>query len=265
MTNDDRSHEPGKLEFKPDVKKLARLARFRRVALLITLALSGGALLLVITLQPRWDISDTVSYQHRLADREVSEEVKVAGGNGGRTPVTGEGIPASVDDGLANALRSAGVIYAQGETIVAQWRLVEGVVLYAAVQVNNVDEVLRRIGIARMVADSARTRMGEIELELKRLKEIMSGAVKAKIQISSVYRTANDFFAVLKEETDDRWAWLDAYEKAVRALAQGDEAEFDIKNNVAGGYLRKCEARRRRLYRMQTALEETFQRFTTGR
>ena len=54
MIDENLPEGPGKLEFKPDEKRLARLARFRRLVLLVTILLLGGTLLLTIMIQPRW-------------------------------------------------------------------------------------------------------------------------------------------------------------------------------------------------------------------
>ncbi len=262
MSGNEQSQEPGKLEFKPDYKQLARLARFRRLALLITLGLSIGALVMVIMIQPRWNISHTVPYQ--LNERPDNSGAVVSGSETMVSGIERGGFPVA-DDGLTRVLKSAMIVYAAGDTVIAQWRRAEGLVLYSVVRADNVDEVLRRIEIARMLGDSARGGLERMQQELDRLRDVMTGAVKDKVQISSVYRASCDFSALVKEEMADRLAWLDAYERAVRALGAGDEAEFEVKGNVAGGYLRKCETRQRRLLRTKMALDEVLQRFRGNR
>lgn len=251
---DDRLPEgPGKLEFKPDERRLAKLARFRRVVLLLTIFLLGGVLLLLILIQPKWMMVEVAVKPERL-------NTGIAG-RGGETSASPAFPPATISDAeriKATVISSGGTVDTSAKMAIAMWQRAETLVLDGLLERDGVDEVLEQISVAKIINDSARNLLNQAKVELTRLQSLTNSSAKS-VSLRAFLSAARDFLALVEEEATDRQAWLDAYETALRSFASGDKAEYEIKGNVAGGYLRKCEVRRRRLVRAGARLTEAWE------
>jgi hypothetical protein len=67
----------------------------------------------------------------------------------------------------------------------------------------------------------------------------------------------------LAEEADDQYQYLRSMEAAATALAQGDGATFDVKQNVANSYRRRSETRQRGIRRLQGQFQEAVRTLTS--
>ncbi|MGB9742796.1 MAG: hypothetical protein ACPL0F_06580 [bacterium] len=249
MTQVPSPHEPQPLKFEPDMKRLERLARFRQVVIWSTLGMMVVALVWVLLLPSRVP--------------RVSEPVApVAGGVEPRVAVVPapESAPAPVgpagvqSDPLVTARALVLTIDSSLNAARGQWELAGGMVSAITIRLENVPEILRRIGLARGLQDSAAIRLAGAQAGLSRLQGLLSSPGLAGVRIGAAYAAARDYVRLVEEEGADQQGWLESYEQAIRALADGDSAQFDIKLNVAGAYQRKVEVRQRRLIRAGAAL-----------
>ncbi|MGQ9678056.1 MAG: hypothetical protein ACUVUD_02090 [bacterium] len=245
---------PGRLEFKPDESRLAKLARFRRFVLLLTIFLLSGALLLLILIQPRWMMSE-------VGVKPEASNAEVAGSNGEMPASPSVFQPARISDDeriKGMVISSAGKVDSSAKIAVAMWERAEMLVLEGLLERDGAEEVLNRIVMAKVINDSARNLLRQVKAELTHLQSLRSSTGNV-VRLRAFLAAGSDYMAMLEEEAVDRQAWLEAYETAIRSFASGDKAEYEIKGNVAGGYLRKCEVRRRKLMRAGVRLTETYE------
>lgn len=252
MIDENLPEGPGKLEFKPDEKRLAKLARFRRFVLLVTIVLLGGALLLTLTIQPRWMMVGVGVNPETVTTGRAPQSAETFGA---RTPSVPVISPAERQ--RSTIIATAQLIDSSARTAVVLWQRAEMLVMEGVLERDGAEEVLRRVTQARMVNDSARALLSEAKAGLERMKSMTNSVPVKGLRWSAFLTAGRDFLALLEDESKDRFAWLDAYESSVRAFASGDKADFEIKGNVAGGYLRKCEVRRRKLSRASVRLTES--------
>ncbi|MCL6466038.1 MAG: hypothetical protein K6T77_04680 [candidate division WOR-3 bacterium] len=252
MIDENLPEGPGKLEFKPDEKRLVRLARFRRLVLLVTILLLGGTLLLTIMIQPRWVMVGVgVQPETALSNNES---------RGSEPPVSD--IPKVKEISQREQINSTILMTAQtidssGRTALAMWQRAEMLVLGGVLERDGAEEVLKRVAMARMVNDSARILLSRAKGELERLQTIIKSSSVKDLGLNAFLAAGKDYLTLVEDESKDRQAWLDAYEASVRAFAGGDKAEYEIKTNVAGAYLRKSEVRKRKLTRAGSLLRES--------
>jgi hypothetical protein len=250
--------KPEPLKFEPDLKRLERLARFRRVVLMVTLGMMVLALLWVLFLPNR--VMTVGQKFEQLPSRTepatvVVPEAKVAETSVAPVPLSkvvkldpvqeARGLVLGVDSSLSSAIE--------------QWERSAAVVNAISVRLENVPEILKHIGLARAMSESAGMRFKGAQDCLSRLRSLLGGAGLTGARINAAYAAARDFASLVAEEAADRQGWLDSYEQAIRALANGDSAQFDIKMNVAGAYQRQVEVRQRRLRRAGALLRSAVQ------
>lgn len=258
MDEDWKPDEQKRLEFKPDEKRLEKLARFRRVVLLVTLMVVGLMLLLVIFLPARVRVVRE-DYQRREETVPVEQERRVEERDDQRPKTEDRSLRSDRFGELIPAARSVAVIDSGVNFALAAYKRAEGLVLGVSVREDNVEEIFKRIGMARAQAESARVTVDFCEKELARLKVMLGQAGVLGLRIGAAYSAARDYLNLVAEDGKDRQSWLDYYEQGVRAFADKDLAEFDVKMNVAGGYQKSFEVRQRRLLQAGQRLEETRQ------
>ncbi len=245
-------NEPKELKFEPDKDKLIKIARFRRITLLVTLVLIVAAFIWVLFLPARLPVHE----RDKKTESRVTEELPVAMEKE-VAPRVPERVVQSAGLNMAPARLAVARIDSGLGAAVQAWPRAEKVLAGNYLSQETVAEFLKRIEVAKAIADTVSRLVQNVEIELERLGEIMLKAVgKERVRVGAVFAAARDYLKLVKEETSDRQNWLVAYEQAAQALGRNDRAEFEIKENVAVGFLRKCEARRRRLYRAGERLRE---------
>lgn len=249
--------EPQPLRFEPDEKRLAQLARFRRIMLLSTLGVMVIALVLVLLLPSRVMV---ISKEVRAPqESEPIAQLPVARSAGDSESSTAMPAPAVRGEPVranpqAEAVGLMRTVDSCGSLAREQWVRAGLTVTAITVRLENVPEILKRIGVARAMADSAQARLSRARSTLEQLQGLLRVSGVAGTRINSAYAAAREYVSLISEEADDRQAWLDSYEQAIRALGDNDSAEFEIKMNVAGAYERKSDVRRKRLNRAEEAL-----------
>lgn len=248
---------PEKLEFKPDEQKLARLARFRKVTLWLTLLLLVAPLVWLLMFPPKWpwEATDIKQGAQNLEESPLTPEIAPSG----YEPPIREVIPTSKaeDEILTQALASGRLIDSSVNIALAQWKRAQALAGFGEANKNKVEEILKGIKVARVVSESAKSMVEIVRREMERLKVMSHNPGRVGLRVNAIYGAAREYWNFLAEEVADQEASLDAWEKAVYALGDGNEAEFEIKENVAIGYLRKSQSRQRRFYRAQTRWKET--------
>ncbi|MEO0021134.1 MAG: hypothetical protein ABIK48_03060 [candidate division WOR-3 bacterium] len=253
--------EPQPLRFEPDEKRLARLARFRRIVLLSTLGVMVVALVLVLLMPSRVMVMSGEGTA--LPESEPVSQAPVARSAGDNEPSAvipapavsrapaGEPVRA---DPQAEAWGLVRTVDSCGSLAREQWMRAGVMVTAITVRLENVPEILKRIGIARAITDSAQARLSQAEATLEQLKGLLRVSGVAGTRINAAYAAAREYVSLISEEAGDRQGWLDSYEQAIRALGDNDSAQFEIKMNVAGAYERKSDVRQKRLNRAEAAL-----------
>jgi len=244
MIEEQEPKKIGPLKFHPDERRLAKLARLRRLVILLTLFLVGAALLWLILFPTR------VSVVNRVSEPMARVVPVETAGRGAVMPVNShQGVKAEEERVLLAAAHSVAVIDSGVNCALSNWKRAEALITGINVREYNIEEVLRRIGLAQQVSESAEAILGVCEEELRRLQGMLSHSGITGLRIGQAYGVARDYLILLRDEAGDRKSWLSFYEQAVRALSEKDPAGFDIKMNVAGGYRRSFEVRQRRLIR----------------
>jgi len=238
MIEEQKPERPGPLKFKPDERRLAKLARLRQLVILLTLFLVGAAFLWLILFPTRVSVVNRFSApMERVVPVETAGRVAV-------TPVdTQQRVEADEDRVLVAAAHSVAVIDSGVNCALGNWKRAEALITGINVREDNVEEVFKRIGMARAKAESAQAVVDLCEQELERLKGMLGQAGVWGLRIGAAYSEAKDYLDLVREDAQDRKSWLDCYEQGVRAFADKDMAEFDIKMNVAGGYQKSFEVR----------------------
>ncbi len=255
MEQSSPPQKPEPLRFEPDLKRLEKLARFRRWVLYFTLGAMVIALVWMIFLP-----SKIVNVNMSEEGRRVSEQVLVPEG---AKPVERvrqvEPEEAGKQDELA-VMREAEALVTMIDASVGraieQWQRAEAMVNAISLREENLKEILQRIGVAKVVGESAEAGVKSARESLARLQGFLKYPGLIGLRVNSAYSVARDFLSLVEEEAKDRRSWLDYYEQAVRAWADGDLAEFDIKNNVADGYKRKFGVRAKRISRAGRILHD---------
>lgn len=237
---------PPGLVFKPDEKRLARIALLRRLMLWITLAIVGVGLVLLIRYRPR-----PVRGPARLPDAVVPSPVGSDSLGAGAAPgVSGTGA------GRDQARLEVDRIRAAVRSTADRWRRARPLVPAQTITGENGADVLKQVATALAMLDSAGNELAQAQNSARRLGELVRGreALEA-YRLSVLYAAALDLMKQLEDEAGDQSALFGSLAAACRAALDGNQAEAAIKQDVATSHLRRSEARQRRLGRLSDAFE----------
>ncbi len=247
---------PPFLEFKPDERKLAKIALFRRITLWGTLIFIAGMLLWAIVFLPR------ISPQRKVEEKkppgaELTPEEKAAPPRVDYQSSAGKEAVVSKEEKMvwAQARAMGRSIDSSVNIAINQWQRVQKLIDIGKMAKDKIEEALKRIESARAVSDSAGQMVELAQRLLTGLQALTRTSGSGSVRVRGTYAAAREYLRLVAEERGDRENYLFAWEQAVRALKDGDEAEFEIKENVANGYLKKSETRQKRLSRSRAQLK----------
>ncbi|MEO0070623.1 MAG: hypothetical protein ABIK39_00850 [candidate division WOR-3 bacterium] len=158
---------------------------------------------------------------------------------------------------FTQALLSGRLIDSSVNIAFAQWRRASALVYLGETNKSKIDEMLEGIKVARLVSESAKTMVEVVRREMEKLRGMSRSPGWVGLRVNGIYAVAREYWNFVTEVMVNQEAFFDAWEKAVNSLRDGNEADFEIKGNVATGYLRKSESCQRKFYRAQSRLKET--------
>ncbi len=248
-----------KLVFRPNEKKLARVAIIRRVLIWTALGVLGLGVVMLIRYRPsvsREAFGRSDSGPARL--RASSEP-----GGGQQTLFdSGPGVEPEQTSRSAAVRQAAASAEASGRSARDRWQQALGL-LQADKVTDEGDAALNQIEVALAILDSAGRDVAnaEAKVEFIRKSSWQAGGEQA-YRLSVLYVAADKYVRLLKEEAKDQQGLLNAVAASVRAVISGDEAEVGIKLNVATSFGRKSEERQpmlqSRAEQMLRAAEKAF-------
>lgn len=244
---------PVKLEFKPDQKRLVRLAHFRRVTLWITFLLLAVSLVWLIMFPPKWSQNKRQNLTQTSGKRPMAETTAPSE----KKPSTALGMKENVEDEIiTQALVSGRLIDSSVNIAFAQWKRASALVYKGEANKSKIEEMLGGINAARLVSESAKSMVEVVRREMEKLRGMSRSPGWVGLRVNAIYGAAREYWNFVTEVMVNQEAFFAAWEKAVDALKDGNVAEFEIKGNVATGYLRKSESCQRKFYRAQARLKE---------
>ncbi|MEM2144372.1 MAG: hypothetical protein QW279_03355 [Candidatus Jordarchaeaceae archaeon] len=141
---------------------------------------------------------------------------------------------------------------------ITQWEIIERQMDIGTPLKEKLPEITEGLNKIQAIEDNIRKNLKIVQGELVvKLKEMGGEAGLVGFKINSIYIAAQGYLNLLLEEEKERSAYINAWEKALKALDERNEAEFEIQQNVANSYLRKCLVRKRKIFRAQNRLKET--------
>jgi len=235
--------QPPKLEFKPDFAKVSRIRLFRVVTFGLALVVLAFGLVWLIAFRPRGPVPAAVSEPEPVGEEAGAQPAPPAVVAAPPAEKTGPGVRDAVA-GLESLLGEAQ----------EKWRRAEAFVPLSVPEKGQLEEAVARVRRAVALAESAATVVGRGEARLAELKQALRRAGAGGYRASVLSATADELVREVQGDARDRLEHFRAQEQAYAALARGDSAEFEIKGDVATGYLRKAESRQRRIERTQERL-----------
>lgn len=241
--------QPPRLEFKPDSARTSRIRTFRIVILGLAAAVLVACLVWLISFRPRFSVPTIVREpQPATGSEPVQPPAQVAA-----APTS----PGSQSGGVREEVDRLETLL---QDMRERWRRAASCVPLAAPAQGQSEDAVVRVRRAVVMAESAAVLADSGREHLAGLKESLRRAGAGGYRASELSAAADEFARELRRCAADRLEHFRAQELAYAALAAGDSAEFEIKGDVATGYLRKSELGERRVERarerMRVALGE---------
>jgi ribosomal protein L39E len=222
-----------------------RIARVRLWVMLGTAAVVAAALIIVLRLRVPLPPLPAVS---RPGQAEPLETV------GFRPPMPTAPAPETNE---AQMRRLLGRIDFTAAAAAERWN--RSMLLLAASQARDssrLAEALSKARTAAVLAESSAAALAELAGELERLDGDLRGAPPgAGFRLRAAQAAALAYVRGLEEDARFRIEYVRAALAALEAFAAGDEAESEVKTNVANSYWRRSELKQRALARLSEALD----------
>lgn len=262
MESQDKNKDKGSSQvpsivFHPDEKKLARVARIRRLLFLLTFVILGVALIYFITYRPR---SPEVLFHSSLPN--IAETGLPKESNASRlVPADSfSGNKPKTDDILSQVHQWVVGIEISAQAAQNRWRRAQDLLPMAAVTREQADGALERLDEAQTMLDSASMDVADAEMKAKFIKQTSRNAHgRNAYHFSVIYVAADKYVSLLKKEAKGRHGFLDAFIASLRAVISGDRAEAEIKLNVANSYRCESDNRQRILKRRARQMRQAAQ------
>jgi hypothetical protein len=244
-----------KLVFKPDQRKTARIALFRRVIIWLAIAILVSAVLLVATYRPPPPTASVPETGHTV--RQV--ELQSAAGRNEPESEGVEGPAVSREDvtPVSQAVRFVNEIDRAGRLARELWGRADAMLPGDVVMRDASDEAIRSLRSNLALLDTAALHLADAAAYRLRMVDAASSPDVRDPHGFSVLRVAADkYLELLSEEAVEQRLLFDFHLASARAVARGDAAEAEIKFNVATSHRRKSEKRSRRLDRRAGAVRD---------
>lgn len=247
------NRQPGRPElvFRPDPRKTARLALLGRSLMWAALVILGLGVYILVRYRPG---------------------PMVAAERGGSVPLPGFGSLPAADSAV---LRPQGVdsislnireVQAGLRLALGLWQRTAVVKPVGPVTAENAAQVLDQVNAALTASDSASRAVARARDAIERLDILSRSLAPAEAyRLSALRSQVKDYIGLLEKEGKDQTARFAALTASSRAAAASDQAEAEVKENVATGYQRKSENRQKALARQAVALEDAIRRYLAGR
>lgn len=243
------------VRFVPDTRRQAAIARFRKWALLSTLALLVYGFVLLLRADRRTQVGrpsagNAASSVTASQPEPVSVEMQ-------ETPVSSAGAIVGPSSGLLKVASLVASIDSLVRVTVSRWQQTEEVWQLANSPTVSAGEGLSRVLSAQAQAETAAAEVriaGELARQIVLLQ---SGAELPRTRLGELYSAELSMLAELDSLGASRRRQLKLIEQAFRSLRAGDSIDFYVKiENPAGSEQRRAEVAMKRLARAQWRLEQ---------
>ncbi|MEO0080179.1 MAG: hypothetical protein ABIK44_05840 [candidate division WOR-3 bacterium] len=239
------------LVFKPDPSRERRIAQFRKWVLIVTAVIVGTALVLILRIQPD-------ALRPRPAPLHSQSLPPSAPEKTTPSPVVSAG--SVTEDQRAVLVAAAVQAVASIDSAVAwamsRWQRAQACLPTVMPVAEQLEPAIARVRQAQVIAESAALDLTAAQQAAERIRETSRRPGLDGYRLSILYTAAQNYLSLLNTDLQDRRAYLEASSQAFQALANSDQNEFEIKQNVANGYARKIDIRQRRIQQAKQQLQE---------
>ncbi len=243
---------PSPLVFRPDPRKIARLAFIRRSLMWVALVVLGAAIFILIRYRPR-----PIESERRATEVLLSDYDGFA---------AGESADNKVEVRVDSVAWYVQKVRSDLRLAVNLWQSVVEVKPVIPMTAENAKECLSLVEAASATSDSASQALARARQTNDKLA-VLSRSLSAReaYRLSVLRARLAEYMALLDKDEKEHGARFAALSASCRATLAGDQAEAEVKANVATGYQRKLESRQRTIKRQAADLEEIIRRYLAER
>ena len=252
------AESPQRLVFKPDERHVARVARFRRMVLFITILFLSGAVLWLVVYRPPLPEPDVSARRAGRNPPSGHRETLVPG------VLRDSGFADRAVDSTGTAVVRAAIDRVEQQAAVALgcWQAVRALNLDVSAGDGAAGAGPGQFHTAALLLDSADVAVADVRDATRQVVRVMRDVDATRRYRLSILRVALDKYGEsLDKERRDQQGRLESRIAAARALSAGDAAEAEIKLNVATSCERRSENRWKRLARRGDAVRAAARRF----
>ncbi len=248
-----------RLVFKPDERHVARVARFRRMVLFVTVLLLSGTILWFVVYRPAMPEQDVPVGRADQGPPSTRPEVSVPGVVRDSGFVNRAAVPTGPD-----VVVRATIVRVDRQAAVALgcWQAIRVLNLDVPAGDGAAGAGPGQFRTAALLLDSADVAVADVRDAARQVVGVMRDVDADRRYRLSILRVALDKYGELldKERLDQRSQFVSRV-AADRARSTGDAAETEIKLNVATSYQRRSENRRKQFTRRSVAVRAAAKRF----
>jgi hypothetical protein len=243
---------PPSLMFRPDERAITRFKRVRTAALVGTAVIVILGFVLVSSYRP--SVPGPTAGRAAVPDTASAESTASRSYDTAAVPPPFVSQPASP---VAAARAAASAIDTLRRFAAEKWVRAGDLLPTGPATKDNGEEVAVRLRRAVILCDSAKTEIAEATRQAEVIRQAARDDVSgASYRLSALYVAASRYVELLAIDASDRALFFSMWEAAVKAILVGDDAEAEIKQNVATSYLRKSEDRQRAISRQEKVVHE---------
>lgn len=250
--NGEKQPFPSPLVFRPDPRKVARLTLIRRGLMWTALVVLGISIFIIIRYRPRPMESERRATGILLSDYDGF--------------ATGESSERKVEESVDSVEWYIQRVRADLRLAVNLWQSAVEMKPLGPMTTENAKECLSLVEAASATADSASQALARARQGNDRLT-VLSRSLPAReaYRLSVLRARLTEYIALLAKDEKEHGARFAALSASCRAALAGDQAEAEVKANVATGYQRKLESRQRTIKRQAADLEEIIRKYLAER
>lgn len=253
----DPQREPGEkrppdLVFRPDERAIARFKRVRAAALVGTAIIIAVGFTIIISYRPNTP---------KPAGRRIAAPETLSADSTASRIYDTTAVPPRAVIQSASPVAAAHAAVAAVDTIrglaAEKWVRADDLLPTGPVTKDNGAEVAAHLQRAVILCDSAKAEIGEARQHAEVVRQAARhDSSGASYRLSALYVAVSRYVELLAVDASDRALFYSTSEFAVKAILAGDDAEAEIKQNVATSYRRKSEDRQRAIGRLEKAVQE---------
>lgn len=242
------------LVFEPDLRKTARVALIRRILLWLAIAILVLAVLLVATYRPPPPtvVQPEAGYSARQVESRSAAERAVT-----EPPVIDSVVDSERDvNPVHQAVQFVNAIDRAGTSAREQWRRADGILPQDVVAHDAAEQTIEVLLAHLPLLDTAAFHLADAVAHGLRMADVARRPGVDVYRFSILAVAVDDYVELLSDEAVGQRLLFYSHLASARAAVAGNEAEAEIKFNVATSHLRKSEKRKRRLDRRAQAVRD---------